>query len=172
MSVLCFNKQVERKIKHAITAKRWSSLQYCCHQSTTAVDDYVLLITCICPLTLIINCLFNLRKNTDEVALLAAVEASKRWPQMVIRFYEDKLTWHGDDEQWKRKYVAVDTTVPPGSFKHTQTLWHKFTVRLLYCVMKVCKATLQCEALPNTLTCINVTGVLEPTVVYCLYKST
>ncbi|XP_056331061.1 chromobox protein homolog 3b [Danio aesculapii] len=38
-------------------------------------------------------------KNTDEVALLAAVEASKRWPQMVIRFYEDKLTWHGDDEQ-------------------------------------------------------------------------
>ncbi|KAG1940003.1 chromobox protein homolog 3b isoform X1 [Pimephales promelas] len=38
-------------------------------------------------------------KNTDEVALLSAREASKRWPQMVIRFYEDKLTWHGEDEQ-------------------------------------------------------------------------
>ncbi|XP_059363483.1 chromobox protein homolog 3-like [Carassius carassius] len=38
-------------------------------------------------------------KNTDEVALLSAVETSKRWPEMVIRFYEDKLTWHGEDEQ-------------------------------------------------------------------------
>lgn len=38
-------------------------------------------------------------KNTDEVALLSAGEASKRWPEMVIRFYEDKLTWHGEDEQ-------------------------------------------------------------------------
>ncbi|XP_073703129.1 chromobox protein homolog 3-like isoform X2 [Garra rufa] len=38
-------------------------------------------------------------KNTDEVALQSAREASKRWPEMVIRFYEDKLTWHGEDEQ-------------------------------------------------------------------------
>lgn len=38
-------------------------------------------------------------KNTDEVALLSAREASKRWPGMVIRFYEDKLTWNGEDEQ-------------------------------------------------------------------------
>ncbi|XP_051574436.1 chromobox protein homolog 3b [Myxocyprinus asiaticus] len=38
-------------------------------------------------------------KNTDEVALLSAREASQRWPQMVINFYEDKLTWHGEEEQ-------------------------------------------------------------------------
>lgn len=38
-------------------------------------------------------------KNTDDVALLSAGETSKRWPEMVIRFYEDKLTWHGEDEQ-------------------------------------------------------------------------
>lgn len=37
-------------------------------------------------------------KNTDEVALLSAREASKRWPQMVIGFYEDKLTWHAEEE--------------------------------------------------------------------------
>ncbi|XP_066539031.1 chromobox protein homolog 3b isoform X3 [Hoplias malabaricus] len=38
-------------------------------------------------------------KDTDDVALLSAREASARWPQMVIGFYEDKLTWHGEEEQ-------------------------------------------------------------------------
>lgn len=41
----------------------------------------------------------------------------------------------------------------------------------MYRVFKVCESTLQCEALPNTLTCRNVTGVLE---LYCsvrFYKS-
>ncbi|XP_052002182.1 chromobox protein homolog 3b [Xyrauchen texanus] len=38
-------------------------------------------------------------KNSDEVALLSAREASQKWPQMVINFYEDKLTWHGEEEQ-------------------------------------------------------------------------
>ncbi|TRY93300.1 hypothetical protein DNTS_010853 [Danionella cerebrum] len=38
-------------------------------------------------------------KNSQEVALLPAVEASKRWPQLVISFYEDRLSWHTEDEQ-------------------------------------------------------------------------
>uniref|UniRef100_A0A671UVE6 Dual 3',5'-cyclic-AMP and -GMP phosphodiesterase 11A-like n=1 Tax=Sparus aurata TaxID=8175 RepID=A0A671UVE6_SPAAU len=39
-------------------------------------------------------------KNSDDVALLAAREASTRCPQMVIDFYEQKLMWHcGDEEQ-------------------------------------------------------------------------
>ncbi|XP_036931064.1 chromobox protein homolog 3b [Acanthopagrus latus] len=39
-------------------------------------------------------------KNSDDVALLAAREASARCPQMVIDFYEQKLMWHcGDEEQ-------------------------------------------------------------------------
>lgn len=39
-------------------------------------------------------------KNSDDVALLPAREASSRCPQMVIDFYEQKLTWHcGDEEQ-------------------------------------------------------------------------
>lgn len=43
---------------------------------------------------------FSHRKNSDDVALLPAREASTRCPQMVIDFYEQKLTWHcGDEEQ-------------------------------------------------------------------------
>ncbi|XP_076004701.1 chromobox protein homolog 3b isoform X2 [Genypterus blacodes] len=39
-------------------------------------------------------------KNSDDVALLSAYEASARCPQVVIDFYEQKLTWHcGDEEQ-------------------------------------------------------------------------
>ncbi|XP_056300462.1 chromobox protein homolog 3-like [Pseudoliparis swirei] len=39
-------------------------------------------------------------KNSDDVALLPAREASARCPQVVIDFYEQKLSWHcGDEEQ-------------------------------------------------------------------------
>ncbi|XP_061675371.1 chromobox protein homolog 3b [Syngnathoides biaculeatus] len=39
-------------------------------------------------------------KDSGDVALLPAHEASARCPQAVIDFYEQKLTWHcGDDEQ-------------------------------------------------------------------------
>ncbi|XP_057689240.1 chromobox protein homolog 3b [Corythoichthys intestinalis] len=39
-------------------------------------------------------------KNSGDVALLPAHEASARCPRAVIDFYEQKLTWHcGDDEQ-------------------------------------------------------------------------
>ncbi|XP_008321617.1 chromobox protein homolog 3b [Cynoglossus semilaevis] len=39
-------------------------------------------------------------KNSDDVALLPAREVSARSPQVVIDFYEQKLTWHcGEEEQ-------------------------------------------------------------------------
>uniref|UniRef100_A0A147AAN2 Chromobox homolog 3b n=2 Tax=Fundulus heteroclitus TaxID=8078 RepID=A0A147AAN2_FUNHE len=37
-------------------------------------------------------------KNSDEFALLSAREASARCPQVVIDFYEQKLTWHSDNK--------------------------------------------------------------------------
>lgn len=39
------------------------------------------------------------RKNSGDVALLPAREASARCPQMVIDFYEQKLMWHCVDEE-------------------------------------------------------------------------
>lgn len=39
-------------------------------------------------------------KNSEDVALLSAREVSARCPQVVIDFYEQKLTWHcSEDEQ-------------------------------------------------------------------------
>uniref|UniRef100_A0A1A8H1Q9 Chromobox homolog 3b n=2 Tax=Nothobranchius korthausae TaxID=1143690 RepID=A0A1A8H1Q9_9TELE len=38
-------------------------------------------------------------KNSDDVALLPAREASLRCPQVVIDFYEQKLSWHCGDEE-------------------------------------------------------------------------
>ncbi|KAL0985451.1 hypothetical protein UPYG_G00157040 [Umbra pygmaea] len=37
-------------------------------------------------------------RNSEEVALLSAREASTRCPQVVVAFYEEKLTWHSGDE--------------------------------------------------------------------------
>uniref|UniRef100_A0A3B4ACP8 Chromo domain-containing protein n=1 Tax=Periophthalmus magnuspinnatus TaxID=409849 RepID=A0A3B4ACP8_9GOBI len=43
---------------------------------------------------------FFCRKNSEDVALLPAREVSARCPQVVINFYEQKLTWHcSEDEQ-------------------------------------------------------------------------
>ncbi|XP_053743602.1 chromobox protein homolog 3b isoform X1 [Synchiropus splendidus] len=38
-------------------------------------------------------------KHTGDVALLKARDASARYPQVVIDFYEQKLTWHSKEEE-------------------------------------------------------------------------
>ncbi|XP_056141826.1 chromobox protein homolog 3b isoform X2 [Lampris incognitus] len=38
-------------------------------------------------------------KNSEDVSLLSAREASARCPQVVVNFYEQKLTWHCGDEE-------------------------------------------------------------------------
>lgn len=51
-----------------------------------------------------LSCSFYLfRKDTDEADLVLAKEANVKCPQIVIAFYEERLTWHAYPEDAESK---------------------------------------------------------------------
>ncbi|KAJ8265691.1 hypothetical protein COCON_G00147900 [Conger conger] len=46
-------------------------------------------------------------KDSDEADLVLAKEANQKCPQIVIAFYEERLTWHEDGEKKEKGSVSV-----------------------------------------------------------------
>jgi hypothetical protein len=50
------------------------------------------------------------RKGTDEADLVPARQANGRCPQIVIQFYEERLTWHTSSHDEDEAATGKDST--------------------------------------------------------------
>lgn len=51
--------------------------------------------------------LTSYRKDSDEADLVLAKEANHKCPQIVIAFYEERLTWHEDSDKKEKDAVSA-----------------------------------------------------------------
>lgn len=47
------------------------------------------------------------RKDSEEADLVLAKEANHKCPQIVIAFYEERLTWHEDSDKKEKDAVSA-----------------------------------------------------------------
>lgn len=47
------------------------------------------------------------RKDSEEADLVLAKEANHKCPQIVIAFYEERLTWHEDGDKKEKDAVSA-----------------------------------------------------------------
>ncbi len=52
-------------------------------------------------------CFFPCRKDSEEADLVLAKEANHKCPQIVIAFYEERLTWHEDSDKKEKDAVSA-----------------------------------------------------------------
>lgn len=50
---------------------------------------------------------FSCRKDSEEADLVLAKEANHKCPQIVIAFYEERLTWHEDSDKKEKDAVSA-----------------------------------------------------------------
>lgn len=68
-------------------------------------------------LWLFISC----RKDSDEADLVLAKEANNKCPQIVIAFYEERLTWHEDSDKKEKDAVTAWACITSGGSQTSST---------------------------------------------------
>lgn len=81
----------------------WSVAFYVCHIFLTPFSCAIVLNCCYLKQMVFISC----RKDSDEADLVLAKEANHKCPQIVIAFYEERLTWHEDSDKKEKDTVSA-----------------------------------------------------------------